>query len=649
MNALEVERTEPFRLNFRKRNTTNLKMPHEFVRDIIEANTIHFRLQLGACLTGALLLGVSYISTVLFDDPELTALVSLFAAILLGTPLVFNALLDLWRSRVEMNELAALSFVVSMASTQYQVAAWIALFLVGSELIEYRSQLGARKNIEALLKLAPQTAWVKRENGFEKINAIDLVIGDIVQIRPGSKIPGDGTVIEGFSTIDQAAITGESLPVEKRAGDTVFGGTINQEGLLIVRITVAVQDATLAKIQTLITQAEENRTPVTHLINQYVSWYTPIILMCAAIVLFFTHDINRAIAMLIVACPCTIILSTPTALVAALSAAARLGVIIKNLHCLEVANRVDTLIFDKTGTLTTGQLSVSSITVNEGGQEAELLSLTASLEQYSTHPVAKAIVLEAKRRHMSLWEPFDISEKPGFGIQGRVNGNRIAAGRKIWIEQFCPGCARYETAAHDSTCLYVARDNHLIGIFSLTDTIRPDAAEVVQDLQTQLNKQVIMLTGDRHNAANRIADQLSCCVEAEVMPEQKMARVEEARRRGSVVGVVGDGVNDAPALAAGDISIAMGAAGNAVAIHSAGIILMNNQLDRIPFILELSRRVVGTIRQNLFLSTLFILVLLCLSAGGAISPVLAAILHTSSSLFVVFNSARLLRIGEKLS
>lgn len=624
-------------------------MAHGFVQDMLKADTGNFRLQLGACLIGALLLGISYISIFLFKDSELPAFVSLSAAILLGAPLVYNALKDLWLDRMEMNELAALSFIVSMASTQYQVAAWIALFLVGSQLIEYRSQWGARKNLEALFRLAPGKAWIKRENSFKEINSSALAVGDIVQVRPGDQIPGDGTVMEGFSTVNQAAITGESLPVEKQPGDTVFGGTINQTGVLIIRITVQVQDSTLAKIQALITQAEENRTPVTRLINKYISWYTPIILICAAIVLFFTHDIDRSIAMLIVACPCTIILSTPTALVAALSAAARLGVIIKNLQCLEVANRVDTVIFDKTGTLTTGQLSIMSITLNERVKEDELLALTASLEQYSTHPVAKAVVLEAKKRNITLWDTCDVQEKPGFGIQGKINGNRIAVGRRIWIERLCPECAEQKTDIHGTTRLYVAQDNHLIGIFHLADTIRPDAKPVIQNLRTQSELQVIMLTGDGHIAANQIAEQLSCHVESEVMPDQKMARVEEARRRGAVVGVVGDGVNDAPALAAGDVSIAMGAAGSDVAIHSAGIILMNNKLDRIPFVLELSRRVVATIRQNLIFSTLFILVLFWLSAGGTISPVLAAILHASSSLFVVFNSARLLRVGEALS
>ncbi len=627
------------------------KMAHGFVRHIIEADTGNLRLQLGACLVGTMLLGLSYISGVFFDYPEMPAFVALFAAILLGAPLVFNALKDLWLNRTEMNELAALSFVVSIAVAQYQVAAWIALFLVGSQLIEYRSQLGARKNIEALLRLAPRKAWVQRKNGFEETDVAELVVGDIVQVRPAGQIPGDGTVVEGISFVDEAAITGESLPVEKRPGDMVFGGSINQEGLLIVRMTVGVEDSTLAKIQKLITQAEENRTPVTQLINQYVTWYTPVILMCAAIVLFFTHDINRAVAMLIVACPCTIILSTPTAFVAALSAAARLGVIVKHIQSLEIANRVDTLIFDKTGTLTTGRLAITSITLNNGGDETELLALAASLEQYSSHPVAKAVTAEAAKRRLNLWEPLGVTEKPGFGICGNVNGNDIAVGRKVWIEAFCQcfSCPDAEEHAQGTACLYVAQDGHLIGVFHLADTIRPDAPAVIRSLQGESARQVVILTGDRHHAAKCIAEQLSCHVEAEAMPARKMARVEDARSLGAVVCVVGDGVNDAPALAAGDVSIAMGAAGSDVAIHSAGIILMNNKLDRIPFILELSRRVVATIRQNLAFSTVFILVLFWLSAGGAISPVLGAILHASSSLFVIFNSARLLRVGEALS
>lgn len=624
-------------------------MPHGFVRNMLSAEGNHFRLTLSACLLGGLLLGVSYLAQWIFNQVELSSMVSLSAAILLGSPLVANALQDLWHNRLEMNELAALSFIVSLGTMQYQTAALIAFFLVGAQLIEYRSQLGARKNIEALLRLSPQKAWVQRGNDFEKIDAAALTAGDVVQVRAGDQIPADGTIIDGFSSVNQAAITGESLPIEKKAGDRVFGGTINQTGLLKIRITSEIGDTILDKIQTLIAQAEENRTPVSRLITQYVSWYTPIVLMCAAIVLFFTHDINRAIAMLIVACPCTIILSTPTAFVAALSAAARLGVIVKNLHFLEIANRVDTLIFDKTGTLTTGRLTVASLSVNGKVSEDELLALTTGLEQYSTHPVAKAVMAEARSRSITPSDAVDIVEIPGFGIQGKLNGNTIAIGRREWVSERCPECAIHAKEMDGATSLHVARDDQWIGTLHLADTVRPEAQRVIADLRSQAVKQVVMLTGDRRSAADRIAGQLACEVESEVMPDQKMARVEKARQQGHVVGVVGDGVNDAPALAAGDVSIAMGAAGSDVAIHSAGIILMNDQLNRIPFILELSHSVVATIRQNLIFSTVFILVLFWLSAAGSIDPVLAAFLHTASSLFVVFNSARLLRVGEELS
>jgi Cd2+/Zn2+-exporting ATPase len=255
---------------------------------------------------------------------------------------------------------------------------------------------------------------------------------------------------------------------------------------------------------------------------------------------------------------------------------------------------------------------------------------------------------EARKRDITPWDAADVTEKPGFGIQGRLNGSTIAIGRRQWIKDHCDGCDDQTASIAGTTSLFVARDNHLIGVLHLADTLRPEAPGVIQALKDRSVKEVVMLTGDHYSAARRIADQLSCTVEAEVMPNQKMVRVEEARQRGGVVGVVGDGVNDGPALAAGDVSIAMGAAGSDVAIHSAGIILMNDRLDRIPFILTLSQRVVATIRQNLVFSTLFILLLLWLSAAGSVSPVIAAILHTSSSLFVVFNSARLLRVGEDL-
>lgn len=625
-------------------------MPHGFVREMMEPDAGKFHLQLGVCLMGGLLLAISYPAEIFLRHMELSATIALISALMLGAPLVVNALKDLWFNRIEMNELAALSFMVSLGSNQYRAAAFIALFLVGAHLIEYRAQLGARKNLEDLLRLTPHRALVQRGDGFEDIEASRLKVGDVVRVKPGARVPGDGIVLEGMSLLDESAITGESLPVRKEHGDRVFGGAINQSGALLIRITVPPGDSTISRIQKLIARAEASRTPVRQVIDRYVSWYTPIILMCAAIVLFFTRDINRAIAMLVVACPCTIILSTPTALVAALSAAARLGVIIKDLKTLQRASLVNTLVFDKTGTLTEGRLAVTAIHGNCRFDESDLLTIAASLEQYSTHPVAQAILSESEKRNLSLFKNVkDVEEKPGCGIRGFVNGQSMAAGSGEWIAGLCSSKARTEPDRAGATGLYIADGDHIIGSIELADTVRPEAREVIRALKKRSIREVIMLTGDRKATADRVARELGCDVVSEVLPEQKMYRVEEARKRGAVVAVVGDGVNDGPALAAGDVSIAMGAAGSDVAIHSASIVLMNDRLDRVPFVLELSRRVVATIRQNLVFSTLYVLALLLLGASGAISPILAVILHTSSSLFIIFNSARLLRVGEDIS
>ncbi len=414
----------------------------------------------------------------------------------------------------------------------------------------------------------------------------------------------------------------------------------------MVEITEETKDSTLCRIRELIAQAETSKTPAMRLVDRYVSWYTPLILMLAGIVLFFTHDLSRAISMLVIACPCTILLSSPTALVAALGAAARLGVMVKSVAALESAARVDTVVFDKTGTLTTGKLALTDIVSIDGVSQEQLLAVAASIEQYSTHPVAKAIVGEAHKRNVALGTATEIEEKPGFGLRGKLDTGVVSAGRHEWCS--ADGTAAPATDSTAST-VWVAHDNHLVGSLRLSDSVKPKAPAVLRELRSGAISHIVMLTGDRRPVAESVGNALGCAVKAEVLPEHKMTEVTKLREEGRVVAVVGDGVNDAPALAAGDVSIAMGAAGSDVAIHSASIVLMNDRLDRIPFVFTLARRVAWTIRQNLIFSVLYILVLLALSASGAIAPVLAVILHSLSSVFIVFNSARLLRVGEKIA
>lgn len=625
-------------------------MAHDFLNKMLESESGRFRVQLYGCLAGGFFLMNSYLADFILKKVELSALLSLVAALLLGMPLVYHALRDLLDRQLEMNELAALSFVASFGAGNYQAAAFIAFFMIVTQLIEYRSQMGARKNIEALMRLSPQKARIERQNGCDEIPATALAIHDIIQVKPGDTLPGDGTIIEGFSTINEAAITGESFPVEKQPGNRVFTGTINLSGFLRVRITSAPDDSTLSKIKEMIIQAQNSKTPVMRLIHRYVAWYTPFILMLTGIVLFFTRDISRAISMLIIACPCTILLSSPTALVAALSAAARLGVVIKNINALEIANRMDSLIFDKTGTLTNGRLRVASITHTTDIPDDELIALGASVEQYSNHPAARALVDEARRRTIAVRPAQNFREEPGCGVSADIDGQVTAIGRHAWIAEKCGHDLPSASENSDGSHLYIARGSNFLGCIELSDTLKPDARAIVDQLRTDATiEHITILTGDRRAVAERIARELHCEVEAEVLPAQKMEKVEYIKKSGRVVAVVGDGVNDAPALAAGDISIAMGAAGSDVAIHSAHIVLMNDRLDRIPFIIQLSHRVVAVIRQNLAFSLLFIATLLVLSASGFIAPMFSVLLHTFSSVFVVFNSARLLRVGEELS
>ena len=354
--------------------------------------------------------------------------------------------------------------------------------------------------------------------------------------------------------------------------------------------------------------------------------------------------------MLIVACPCAIILSTPTAMVAALSAAARLGLLIKKVTDLEIARNLTAIVFDKTGTLTTGKLSVSRIRPAEGVQAEDLLRTALSAEQNSRHPVARAIVEIAQQARLTAPAPTAFEEVSGRGVIATVGGSKIRIGRPNWLEDAGLSTADIDTAGTDGlSLLYVAKDQQVLGWVGLEDKTRTDAAKSIDELGELNVRERVMLTGDRWSVARKVAAEMHCTgVKAEVLPAEKLAAVDQLREHGHTVAVVGDGVNDAPALAAGDISIAMGAAGSDVAIHSASIALMNNNLNRIPFLVKLSRRCFDVIRQNMLFSVVYVVATLAGSAAGWIPPILAAFLHVASSIVVVFNSTRLVREGEDL-
>jgi Cd2+/Zn2+-exporting ATPase len=616
----------------------------------------HANLQFMLVMVGAVLLVCALIARKTFDTPDQGNVLAMIAALLLGGPIVLHAARDLLRrSRTggssHMEELVALAFLASFASGEYVESALVALFMVLASFVEDRTAAGARQTIESLVRLTPTKARRINIDGSESlIAARDLAVGDRVVAGPGDNVPCDGVVISGHSAVDEKSITGESLPIDKTPGSVVFAGSINMSGLLQIRVERAVADSTLGRVQSLILQAAASKTVITRMLDQYAGYYTPVVLCLAGAVLFFTHDLNRAISLLLISCPCAIILSGPTALVAALTAAARVGVLVKNVTDIETARKLTAIVFDKTGTLTTGTLSVTQIKPVAQGDAVELLTVAASLEQHSRHPIARAVAAVAQQAKIELASVEQFHETAGCGVQGQVQGVRWLAGRESWLRD--QGVAVPDELMQQTgglSLLLVAIEGRCLGWIGMEDQVRPGADAAMFQLQDLGVRQRLMVTGDRPAPAQRIAASLPLTGwHAQSLPADKLDIVEDLKRRGHVVAVVGDGVNDGPALAAAHLSIAMGAAGSDVAINAASIALMNSHLNRLPFLIRLSQATARVVRQNIVFVMLYVAVMLTLLGLGYVTPLIAAIAHGLSSIVVVFNSARLIRQGEDL-
>ena len=631
----------------------HLHFKEEFGTEQTREKQVRVSIALLGTLAGGVLLINSGIGRVFYGAESFnTHLFAMLGAILLGAPIIVHAIHSLIHGESHMDELAALGIVAAFATGEYIAAGLIGFFMLLSELVETRTALGARASIESLIKLTPIKANLIDPKGAEReVKVRELKAGDRIRVRPGDNIPADGEVDSGLSSVNEATITGESLPVDKVPGMQVFAGTNNLTGVLDIRVTKAGKDTTLGKVQSLIIQAEHTKIPIMRIIDRYIGWYVPTVLMIAFIVWVFTRNTSQAITILVISCPCALILATPTAMVAAISAAARLGILVKNVADLEVAGKMTALIFDKTGTVTTGRLYVTKLTPAEGVEPAELLADAASAEQMSKHPAARALQEVAKEAALVLPASEDFKETPGKGVTAKINSSRILVGRDTFLAENgidtnnVPDPRLHEEQGFST--LYVAKESKCIGWIGLQDKTRPEAQEAMKELMDIGVKRVTMLTGDRKEVANRVAGELGCTdYKAQCLPQDKLAVVEQIKQEGHTVVVVGDGINDAPALAAGDLGIAMGAAGSDVAINSASIALMNDDLRRIPFLVEVSRRTRRVINQNLAFGVTFIV--LGISLSKFVPPAVAAFLHFASSLVVVFNSARLFRQGEEL-
>ncbi len=627
----------------------------------IQAQTGRAGLLMVGILLGGVFVLLSYVADWVFAgytdttglNPYSDAL-ALLGAVLLGTPIVVHSIQEMIHGHTHMDELVALAVVAAIASIDYKAAGAVAFFLLLANLVETRTALGARASIESLLHLSPKKAVrINADGELENIDPRELATGDVVRVLPGENIPADGEVIKGQTSVNQAHITGESLPVDKTTGDEVFLGTTNETGAIDVKVTRAGEDTTLGRVKKLIIQAEATQHPIMRLIDRYAGFYTPTVLMVAATVLYFTRDYSRAVTMLVVACPCALILAVPTAMVAALSCAARLGILIKDVSMLEVAKDLNAFVLDKTGTLTTGELSVTRLMPALDVDGAELLAVAGALEQMSRHPVARAIVAIANKARVDLPEPDSFEEIPGLGVLGKLDGRDVAVGRRNWLAErgvnFDSMSDEKYAEPEGLSTLYVVRDGMVLGWIGLEDRSRKDARAAIDQLRGEGIGEIVMITGDRWSVAHRVAHEMGCTeVQAEALPADKLELVGAMREKGYTVAVVGDGVNDAPALAAGDLSIAMGAAGSDVAINSANIALMNNDLKRLPFLIHLSRQTSRVIHQNLIFGAVFIIAFMVGAGLGKIPPILGAVLHMVSASIVIFNSARLVRLGEDL-
>ena len=578
---------------------------------------------------------------------EVASFAAMLGAVIVALPIMIDAVKSMRArgfaaTKFYMDQYITLAVLACLAAGQYVTGGIVAIILVVGQVLEERSVLGMREALDKLGQYSKTRARRVRAGAEEEVDAADLLPGDRVRVRPGDTVPADGRVLSGASSIDQARITGESLPADVETGSEVFAGTSNLTGVFEFEVKEAGDRTVLGRVRHIIEEATETEAPIMRLAEEYARYYTPLVLIIAAFVLFFTRDLNRAISVIIVSIPCAFVLASPSAMVAALAAASRLGILVKGARFFEVANEIDTVVFDKTGTLTEGRLEVARVELLNGASHEEALALAAALETHSTHPVARAVTAAATQASLTFAPATDVREKPGRGLAGKVNGQTVVIGRASWLAE--NGITPPAETADALSLLHLAVNGEPIARFHLSDTIRPEARAALAELRAGGIERCVMLTGDRTPVATAVAAAVGIDdTRAECLPEQKLESVNALKAEGRRVMVVGDGVNDAPALAAGDLGIAMGALGSDLAIQTADVALMNNDLRRLPALLTLARRTVGIINQNMLCGFVFIAIAVVVSSMGWVSPILAAFIHEFSAFFVILNSARLLR------
>jgi P-type Cu+ transporter len=560
---------------------------------------------------------------------------------------------------------AAFRMMDGTVAIYFEAAAVITVLVLLGQVLELRARERTSGAIKALLNLAPKTARrIGADGNDEEVSLDQVAVGDLLRVRPGEKVPVDGKVEDGRSSLDESMVTGESMPVTKALGDTVIGGTINQSGALVMRAEKVGRDTMLARIVQMVADAQRSRAPIQRLADQVAGWFVPAVLLIALIAFGvwgiwgpeprLAHGLIAAVAVLIIACPCALGLATPMSIMVGIGRGAGLGVLIKNAEALERMEKIDTLVVDKTGTLTEGRPSVTRIIPATGYEETELLRLAAGVERASEHPLALAVIAAAKDRGIVLPEVADFDSPTGKGAIGTVDGKRITLGNARFLSENGIDDSALEPQADElrqdgATAIFIGIDKQAAGILAIADAIKATTAEAIAALRKE-GIRVVMLTGDNRTTAEAVGRKLGIDdVEAEVLPDRKSAVVARLKSEGRIVAMAGDGVNDAPALAAADVGIAMGS-GTDVAIESAGVTLLKGDLNGIVRARRLSEATMSNIRQNLFFAFIYNAAGIPIAAGLLypifgilLSPIIAAAAMALSSVSVVTNALRLNR------
>ncbi len=595
-------------------------------------------------------LALSYISGWLHLGPAyLSTALAITSLILGGYPILKSAIKALFIPDLNVDTLVSIAAISATAVGAYQEAATVLFIMLLGEFLEHLTVGKTRKAISSLIQIAPKTAWIRRDQEEVRIPIEEVKAREIVIVKPGERIPVDGRIISGCGSINQSMLTGESVPVEKGIGDRVYCGTINEAGSCEIEATQVAEDTKLAQIKRLILEAQAEKSPTQRIMDRFSRYFIPAILFIALATFLITGDAIRAITILIVACPCALVLGTPTAVVAAIGNAARQGILIKGGVYLEQMGRLRTLLIDKTGTLTYGKPRVVGISGLDGTDEKEILYWAAIAEKRSEHPLATAIVEKAEEMGLRIPHPESFENVRGKGVKAQWNGKTILLGSAQFLREGKVSLPESATEvfkqkeSEGATSLLLSLDHRLLGLISIADTLRKKARTTIDRIRKEGISEIWMLTGDSPRVAERIGRELGVSYEASLLPEEKVMKVKEWKRKGHGVAMVGDGINDAPALAAADVGIAMGAAGTDVAIETADIALMTDELEKIPDTIRLSRRALRVIKQNIAFALVFNTALVFLSAQGWVTMILGAVMHQASSLLVILNSMRLLR------